>query len=387
MNPLQKLIALSASCTLMAGLSTASAAAIPSAPPGFTVSTFAAAPATTPATIGPDDVTGFAGHVFVGWQNGVGTKGEPNTLTGQSSGTLIEYSLAGKALQSWSLPGKIDGLGVELRHRQVIATVNEDGNSSLYTILPNAPAATQVQHYNYEPAPDSAPSGGVLTGGGTDAVTVDNGRIYLSASNPAAANATALLLVTLHPGTGVASLTPTFADNAVASDALTGLPATLALTDPDSNALVPPHSPRFAGQVVLDSQADQQLVFARGLGHGAPKLTRLSMTHSGQPAGVDDVRWTNRSGGTLIVVDNGAETVYAVTGPFAAGQAFASLDTVGSAAQNTEVDTLDLGSGALTPFLTGLSTSKGLLWLREGAPVGGATPPVKSAHRAPRPRR
>jgi hypothetical protein len=170
----------------------------------------------------------------------------------------------------------------------------------------------------------------------------------------------------------VASLTPTFADNASATDAVTGQTVTLALTDPDSNAVVPEASPRFGGQFVLDGQGDQQLVFARGLGSSVPALTRLSLTHGGQRAGVDDIRWATDCSGTLIVVDNGTGTVYAVSGPFAAGEAFASLDTIGSAAQTTELDTINLSTGALTPFLTGLTKSKGLLWLPAGAdPTAG----------------
>jgi hypothetical protein len=340
-----------------------SAAAAPSAPAGFTVRTFASAPATVPATTGADDVTSLEGHVFVGWQNGVGTLGEVNPLTGQTSGTVIEYDSKGRALQTWSLVGKVDGLGSDPRSGRVIATVNEDGNSSLYTIQPEAPASEQVRHYTYSPAPDSGTTGGVLTGGGTDAVVVHDGQILLSASNPTPANATAMFRVSLHPCSGVASLSPTFADDANATDALTGLPVTLALTDPDSNANVPAASPLFGGQVVLDGQADQQLVFAAQIGSAAPNLTRLRLSHSGEGAGVDDIRWTAGSGGTLIVVDSGAGTVYAVEGPFAAGAAFASLDTVGLAAQTTEVDTIDLASGELTPFLTGLTKAKGLVWL------------------------
>lgn len=362
MTSLQKLLTIFAASSLLAATVTSTAVASPSAVPGFTLTTFASAPATVPATTGADDIASLDGHVFVGWQNGVGTKGEPNSITGQSTGTVVEYDSTGATLQSWSLTGKVDGLGADTRHDRLIATVNEDDNSSLYTISPAASPAEQVRHYTYLPAPDSGTSGGTLTGGGTDAVTVHRGQIYLSASNPAVANATALFRVRLHPGSGIAALTPTFADNATATDALTGLPVTLALTDPDSNASVPRTSPRFAGQLVLDGQADQQLVFARSLADGEPQLTRLALSHEAQPAGVDDVRWTDGQSGKLLVIDNGTGTVYAVSGPFSAGEAFASLDTVGTAAQTTEVDTIDLSTGALTPFITGLTKAKGLLW-------------------------
>jgi hypothetical protein len=380
MTSTRRLLQIPAVAAAIAAAASAPAAAAPSAPAGFAVTTFASAPGTAPATSGPDDVATLEGNVFVAWQNGVGTKGEANPHTGQTAGTLVEYDRAGNTLQSWSLAGKIDGLGGDPERHRLIATVNEDGNSSLYTIAPRAPASSQVRHYAYSPAPDSGATGGVLTGGGTDAVVVDDGRIFLSASNPTSPSATAMFRVRLHQGTGVASLTPTFADNTTASDAVSDQPVSLALTDPDSNALVPLASPRFGGQVALDGQGDQQLVFARRPQGLAPRLTRLALTHTGASAGVDDVRWTSGSSGTLIVVDNGAGTVYAVAGPFAPGEAFASLDTVGTAEQNTEVDTLDLSSGQLTPFLTGLTKTKGLLWLP-------APEPAPRAHRLQAPRR
>jgi hypothetical protein len=362
MNPLQKLLTISAATGLLLASATATATGAPVAIPGFTLTTFASAPTTVPLTAGADDITALGTHVFVGWQNGVGTKGEPNSTTGQSSATVIEYDSNGKAQQSWNLEGKVDGLGGDPAHHRVIATVNEDGNSSLYTIEPRASLGHQLRHYSYQPAPDSGTSGGVFTGGGTDAVVVHSGQIYLSASNPMSESATALFRVSLEPSTGVASLAPTFADNAFAHDALTGLTVQLGLTDPDSNASVPATSPRFAGQLVLDGQADQQLVFAARLTSGEPKLSRLALSHEGQAAGVDDIRWSSGASGTLILVDSGSGTVYALTGPFTAGEAFASLDTVGASADNTEVDTIDLNTGTLTPLVTGLTKAKGLLW-------------------------
>ncbi len=359
--------------SVAAGASVAVPAAVaaPVAPPGFTVTTFASAPASVLPTKAPDDVASLGGHVFIGWQNGVGPKGEPNPSTGQTTGTVVEYDRTGRQLQSWTLTGKIDGLGGDRKHHRLIATVNEDGNSSLYTITPGANASRQVQHYRYDPAPDSGTSGGVLTGGGTDAVSVRSGHIYLSASNPTPPDSTAAFEAHLNPRTGVARLSPTFADNAPAIDAITGQPVTLGLTDPDSNALVPEQSPRFGGTFVLDAQGDQQLVFAQGLETGATQLTRLALTHGGASAGADDVRWSASDNGTLLVVDSKANTVYAVSGPFRAGQAFASLDNVGGAAQNNEVDTIDLQTGALSPFLTGVGKAKGLLWVPSISDDGG----------------
>ena len=395
-QPLARLrLPLTAGLAALAGLTggvDSAAAALPSAPAGFTVRVFASAPATTPATIKPDDIARLGDHVFVGWQNGVGTVGEPNPLTGQTSSTVVEYAPDGSVVQSLAIPGKVDGLGGDPLHRRILATVNEDGNSSLYAISPRPVGPAAVVHYVYSPAPDAGATGGVLTGGGTDAVSVYGGRILLSASNPGTPNATAVFAVRLRDagGSHVARLTPTFSDSAPATDASTGQTVQLGLTDPDSNAVVPFSSPRFGGQFVLVGQADQELVFARG--HGLPVpfpvglfpasltdrlpgvlegivnrgavgsggLTRLALTRAGAPAGIDDVRWIGDSGsGTLYAISAKDNTVYAITGPFAAGDAFGSADTP----TNTELDRVDLATGQLTPFVTGLPTPKGLLWV------------------------
>jgi hypothetical protein len=353
----RKSIAVAAAVGAFAALP-AVASAAPTAPSGYTLKTFATAPT---GASGPDDITYLDGHVFVGWQNGVGTKGEPGT-GGKTYSALVEYSRTGHAQKRWHLTGKIDGLGANPRTKQVIATVNEDGNSSLYTIR----APGKVTHYTYSPGPDSSSSGGIHTGGGTDAVSVYNGQIIVSASNPGAPSATAAFLVRLNRHRHVARLFPTFADNASATDALTGKSVTLALTDPDSNAVVPHSSPRFGGDFMLDSQGDQQLIFARP-GRSGGSLQRLAMTHGGTAAGTDDVRWAEHSGGTLYLVDNGTNTIYTLTGPFQAGQAFAALDTVGSNSQTTELDTLNLTTGALSPFVTGFTGIKGVVWAPGGS--------------------
>ncbi len=356
----------SAAAALLLAAAVAPAGALgatPGAPPGFTVTTFAGPPPTTPPTTGADDIASLGDDVFIGWQNGVGPKGEPNSTTGQTNSRLVEYSSSGKQIASWELAGKIDGLGGDPSQHRVIASVNEDGNTSLYTITPSAPEGQQVRHYTYSPAPDSGSTGGVLTGGGTDTVTVFRGQTYISASAPATIGATAVFRAELNPATGIATLTPTFEDSSMARDALHGEQVKLDLTDPDSSAVVPSTSPRFGGNFVLVSQGDQQLIFACRPTPSSNDLTRLLLRRGDRHAGVDDVRWSEGRHGRLIVVDNGTGTVYAVSGDFKAGTAFGSLDTVGKDAKTTEVDTIDLKTGQLTPFLTGFSTAKGLLWL------------------------
>ncbi|HEY6397363.1 MAG TPA: hypothetical protein VIX82_07920 [Solirubrobacteraceae bacterium] len=363
MNIAHKLSSATAVLLFAGAVAPAVALGAPSVPPGFTVTAFAAAPSTTPPTTGADDITSLNGDVFIGWQNGVGPKGEPNSKSGQTSSRLVEYSRSGKLIASWELAGKIDGVGGDPSGHRVIASVNEDGNSSIDTITPSAPSGKQVRHYTYSPAPDSGSTGGLLTGGGTDAVTVFRGHIYVTASAPATVASTAVFRVELNPGTGIATLTRTFEDSSMARDAVNGERVRLNLTDPDSSAVVPSPSSRHGGEFVLVSQGDQQLIFARRLTPSSNDFTRLLLRRGNDRAGVDDVRWSEGKRGRLIVVDNKTGTVYSVAGDFKPGTPFGSLDSVGSTANTTEVDTINLKTGQLTPFVTGLSTAKGLLWL------------------------
>lgn len=110
---------------------TASASAAVSLPAGF----HAAVLAKGGKLAGPDDITELDGHLFVGYQNGVGPNGEPSS-TGNTQSTVVEYTLQGKLIGSWNITGKVDGLGADPERHFVIATSNEDSDSSLYTVKP-----------------------------------------------------------------------------------------------------------------------------------------------------------------------------------------------------------------------------------------------------------
>ena len=348
-------------------LSTAAVAqAAPVAPPAFSVKVFAGAP--SHATLGPDDITSLNGNVVVAWQNGIGAKGEAGPHKVLNS-TVVQYRRSGSVASKWSLPGKVDGISGD--GSRLIATANEDGNSILYVIKPGAAKRNQVVRYTYKPAPDAKGSSAVHTGGGTDSVQVVNGQILVTASAPTHSGRAATFSVTLATKRGkvvthVAELASAFQDNSHATDAVTGNTVSLHLTDPDSNALVPTGSGDvFAGDYALSSQADDQLVFAAGLGSGHPTLTRLALSYgpTGIKAGIDDVRWAPSDNATLYAVDNKAARIYKISGPFMAGEAIASLDTVGSASKGGTLATLNDGSGELDPFVTGLKAAKGLLFM------------------------
>jgi hypothetical protein len=120
----------------------------------------------------PDDITFLDGHIFVAFQNGVGPQGGANS-TGNLDSTVVELDPTGHPVNQWDIVGKCDGLTADPATGGVIATVNEDANSSLYTINPSS---GEVVHYAYsEPLPSD---------GGTDAISIYHGTIMISASAP-----------------------------------------------------------------------------------------------------------------------------------------------------------------------------------------------------------
>lgn len=289
----------------------------------------------------PDDIVSMHGMLFVGFQNGVGSMGEPSS-TGNTDSTLVELTPAGAVLGQWDLIGKIDGMGADPAHQRVIATVDEDGSSSLYTVDPGA-NGPQVHHYAYDLNP-------LPHGGGTDAVSVYHGRILISASAPTASGGPAVYAAHLDPARGLVSLTPVFYDDSTATSATTGAPTALALTDPDSNTVVPGSSARFPGDFVLDSQGDQQQIYVHDAGGPDQNLTVLDLAQS-----VDDTAWATSPKGVLYVTDATRDTVDAVTGTFRPGQAFvvATPCDANSAPSNcgpNYLGHLDLADGAISPM-------------------------------------
>jgi hypothetical protein len=264
--------------------------------------------AATESLSGPDDIATAGGNLYVGFQNGVGSQGEV-APSGNLDSTLVEFTPAGSVVKQWDVTGKIDGMGADPATGRVFATVNEDSKSSLYVVSGGA-----VTHYTYTPA-------ALPHMGGTDAVAVLNGKILISASAPgtsgkAKASAPAVFAVTLNPGAKTAAAAPFFADNATATGG-DGKKVTLALTDPDSSLVVPSSSPQFAGDFMLNSQGDQELIFSPASGQNLHVLKI--------PKPVDDSAWATSASGTLWVTDSSANTVDAVTGPFTPGTAYTAV--------------------------------------------------------------
>jgi len=323
-------------------LATAAACVAPPTAAGFTTSVIASGGANSK----PDDITELAGQLYVTFQNGVGPAGQP-APGGRRTSTIARFTLAGKRTGSWDLPGKCDGLTADPANKRLIATVNEDGNSALYTL---APATGSVRHYTYK----------TLThGGGTDSISIVAGQVFVAASAPAPGadgktfTKPALYKLTLAGNT--ATTTPVLAGNATAIDAVTGKASTLNLSDPDSTETVPTGAARFAGDLLLDSQGDSQQVYLARPGTAQQKATVLNLGTQ-----VNDTAFATAATGTLYVTDNANNTLVAIQGRFTPGQAM-----VAAPADSTVhgfVGRLDLATGHIAPFAVGFGSPAGLLF-------------------------
>ena len=304
---------------------------------------------------GPDDIAIVGPHIFVGFQNGVGSQGEPST-TGVTNSTLVEMDVHGSVEHMVNIRGKIDGLGSDAANNRVIVTVNEDGNSRLSTVDVHG----KLVKYTYSPA--------VLPHhGGTDAVSVFDGKIYLSASCGGCQNAAsagtappahspAVYQVTLNGTTATLTSTAINVDSpAVTTNPGSSAQATpLKITDADSNTVVPSSAPRFGGDFMLDSQGDKLAIFASSMAPSAP-LKVLDLKTA-----IDDTTFATQSSGVLVVTDSTANTVEVVTGPFHAGEAFSAVTPCNDNAAPATcpapgwpanyLAALNLSNGSLTPL-------------------------------------
>jgi hypothetical protein len=277
-------------------------------------------PRSEPLTL-PDDITRLGGNLFTAFQNGVGPQGQPSTDGNQDS-TVVEFTPGGRVVQQWDILGKCDGLTADPARRSLIATVNEDANSSVYMIAPGAPLGRAVQHFSYnKPLPSK---------GGTDAISIYRGLVLISASAPGTTGAPApqpsypaVYWVTFNTASSIARIHPLFFDESVATLANLG-PAgrrvRLALTDPDSNQVVPGSARRFRGDFMLTSQGDKEQIYVQRAATASQRLFVLRLSQA-----VDDTAWATSSSGRLYATDTGGDTVDMITGAFRTGTVFEAV--------------------------------------------------------------
>ena len=317
----------------------------PVATPPYTISVFAQSPQ---GVSQPDSIVLWNDSVFVGFQDRVAKDG-----TDGKSSTIVEFSLSGKVKRMFQVPGHNDGLRV-IGDDDLWALQNEDANPNLVVIELRS---GQKKQYKFPPTPH---------GGGYDDMVVKNGRVYMTASNPNL-NAQG---VNVFPALVRASLSgdtvlvePVFNGDANATDIPTGSTVPLNLTDPDSMTIDP------RGNIVVDSQADSELVFVQHPLTDKQTISRLKTTSSatgpmGATITLDDTAFAPNPKAFLLVTDVGNATdnglIYRIDSPslgFEPGVAYSASDTLGL------VGTLNLDNGFVTPVVTGFDSARGLLFI------------------------
>jgi hypothetical protein len=310
----------------------------PVAKPPYTVSVFAAPPTGLELT-NPDSITTANGNIFVVYANATQADG-----TGGFS-TIVEYSPTGKILRTFDVIGKSDGLKYNSFDHKLWALRNEDSNPALTLIDPKSGVET---HYTYALLPP-------LHGGGYDDVVFTKGETFISASNPT---------VDAHGQNNFPSIvkarlvghqvfvTPVLQGNASLIDIATGQKVVSLQSDPDSLKV------DSAGDLVLDSQADGDLIFINAPGSPNQAALRLHLSNATSNITVDDTVFPTTPSGTIYVVDTKANTVYAVkSDAFQPGGAYSASDS------NGILGKVDLSTGLVSPIVTGMKSPHGALFV------------------------
>ncbi len=300
----------------------------------YTVSVFATGVANV--YFAPDSITLLNGHIFIGYGNG----GAPDGSDGKSS-TIVEYQMNGDVVKTYSVLGHNDGLRVNPQTKQLWAMQNEDGNPSLVIIDPVAGTQTV---YTFGPTPH---------GGGYDDIAFRGNDVFLSASNPANNPNFAPAVVKATISGSVVNVTEALNAGAIATNVRTDTPVTLNLQDPDSMIFDP------LGDLLLDSQADGELIIVHRVGFPNQSVYRLGLTLKGAPTQVDDTIFATSTHGIILVSDRDAGAagiVYAISKDiFAPDAAYTAAPT--------SVGSLDFNTGVITNVVSGMVSPHGMAFI------------------------
>lgn len=321
-------------CTFLLTASAALGQATASVP--YTVSVFATGVAGSHTK--PDSIAVLGNRVFIGYGNGVSTTGSDGKRS-----TIVEYAMNGDIVNTFSVMGHNDGLRIQPKTKRLWAMQNEDANPNLVIIEPKSGRQTV---YTFGPTPH---------GGGYDDIAFRGDDVFFSASNPANnPNLAAAVVKGSFSGTTV-SVTEAVNASAIATDVPTDTPVALNLQDPDSMIFNP------LGDLVLDSQADGELIIVHHLGFADQSIYHLGLSVGGASTQIDDTVFVTSSYGVILVSDrdagaDGSGIVYAIS------KNIFSPNAAYSATPNA-VGALDLDTGVITPVVTGMTSLHGMAFI------------------------
>ena len=115
-----------------------------------------------------------------------------------------------------------------------------------------------------------------------------------------------------------------------------------------------------AGDLVLDSQQDSELVFIKNVGTPTQSVSVLNMTLYGNPWPLDDTRWSPATGTSfMLVTDTPTQLIYSINATSTTGFA---PNTAYSSGQGTVLQS-NTTTGVMTPIYVGMNNPHGLIFV------------------------
>ena len=235
----------------------------------------------------PDSVTFGNNSLWVEYGNGASSTG------GSGSSTIVQYSLGGSVLHTYSIAGSVDGLKFDPNTGQIWALQNQDANSTLTIINPTTGTTSSFTY--------GAPYTSMSGTRGFDDVAFMGSQVFMSVTNPASGTDPVIVQITnlASPLLQSAILTA----GATGTNLPTGQQGTIPATDPDSLKSGP------NGSLILSGEADQALMFINSPGQASQSVSFLNLVNAtGAPAGSpDDAIFPSAAQGTFYVADTAAK--------------------------------------------------------------------------------
>jgi len=293
----------------------------------------------------PDSITSGDGSIWVQYGNGAKSDG-----SGGSS-TIVQYDLLGNTQNTYTVAGSDDGLKVDPATGNVWVLQNQDGNSTLTFIDPKTNQASAPLSYAppYVYGADSTR--------GYDDVAFVGQKVFESYTNPV--NPGDAVIQQLANGTapfGSLQTTDVLRFGDTGTNLVTGeTNQPLPLADPDSLKSMPD------GSLILTSGSENSFTIVANPGTTQQSASFVTLPKSA--GSLDDVVMPTASSGTFYVSNQNDNNILAV-----------KVDGLNThdlyASVGAAVDQVDPTTGAVTPIITGLNASHGLLFVpaAPGAP-------------------
>ncbi|HWK46330.1 MAG TPA: hypothetical protein VNT30_16535 [Stellaceae bacterium] len=231
----------------------------------------------------PDSITLDNGTVWTAYTNGADSTG----ASGHS--TVVEYDASGNIMQYYQVAGYVDGLKLNPTTGEIWVLQNQDGNSQLSLINPVLQTLSAPLSYANSP-----------TTRGFDDVVFDNGKVFLSMTNPndTSGDATIVELLNGNNPTGALLITPIFKNGTTGLNTITGTMQTVPQADPDSLKLA------SNGDLLFSSGADGIIIDVKNPGatNQSVSFTPIQTTTPGN-VNLDDVIKPSATSGTFYIAD------------------------------------------------------------------------------------